>query len=282
MMNLSVFFLASFLPPNDLQIPISGINVGGITEKEFNDVQTELSRIYIPIARSKGGNLMFRSDWKSSTVNAFAQRFGHENEDGEEMPPFDDWRVVFLGGLARHKYMTRDGFSLVVCHELGHHLGGSPTYDGETSWASAEGQADYFATTKCLRKLWENEDNEAKLSDVKIPETLKASCEKQWTQKRDVALCLRQGLAGLQVGMLFADIGSFQKLPKFETPDLTQVKKTMMIHPKSQCRLDTYFQGSLCEVSFNEEFGQDEVAGACHMRSAHKTGLRPACWYLSK
>lgn len=281
MITLSALILATFLPENNLQIPVTSAGGGGISEKDFQDVQTELARIYVPEARARGGNLIFRSDWKSSTVNAFAQRFGHENEDGEELPPFDDWRVVFLGGLARHKYMTRDGFSLVVCHEIGHHLGGSPTYDGETAWASAEGQADYFATTKCLRRLWKDDDNSSRITGQVIPEALKTSCEKQWKDKNEAALCIRAGLAGLQVGMLFSDIASFQKLPKFETPDTSVVKKTMMIHPKAQCRLDTYYQGALCEVSYLEEFGKDEFKGACHLRLGYKEGVRPLCWYYS-
>jgi len=66
-----------------------------------------------------------------------------------------------FGGLARHETMTPDGFATVVCHELGHHLGGVPkkfSWFGN-SWASNEGQADYFGIMKCLRKMFEHEDN---------------------------------------------------------------------------------------------------------------------------
>jgi Zn-dependent protease with chaperone function len=53
-----------------------------------------------------------------------------------------------FGGLARDPLVTKDGFSAVICHEIGHHIAGAPRKG--FSWASNEGQADYFATTKCL------------------------------------------------------------------------------------------------------------------------------------
>ena len=68
------------------------------------------------------------------------------------------WEVHMYGGLARHQAVTADGFALVVCHELGHHLGGAPQkvdWFGRLRWASNEGQADYWGTAKCFRKLLE-------------------------------------------------------------------------------------------------------------------------------
>lgn len=275
---LNLYAHQGFLPENSLSIP-PNLTSEGISETEFQETQDELARIWIPRAKEQGGNLRFISSWESSTVNAYAQRFGHEDEWGEEMPPFDDWRVVLLGGMARHKEITRDGFSLIVCHELGHHFGGFPRLSGETSWASIEGQADYFATSKCLREIWERRDNKKIISGREIPEALMNSCKSQWTSESEFHLCLRIGLAGLSAGRLFAAIGMFQKAPSFENPDPKIVRKTQMTHPKAQCRLDTYFQGALCEVSHQIPFGSDELSGACHERNGQSTGLRPACWF---
>jgi hypothetical protein len=259
----------SFLPENDMKIPMDK-NAGGITKLDYDQTQNELRKIYSPIVMSRGGNLNFESNWESSTVNAFASRHGNE------------WRVTFLGGLARHKFMNRDGFSLVICHELGHHLGGAPALDGETAWASIEGQADYFATMKCLRRLWNTLDNGRVIKGQTIPATLLEGCEKQWSGEREKNLCLRMGLASLAVAQVFADLETFGKTPKFETPDAKIVKKTNVAHPKGQCRLDTFFQGSLCEVSYREDFGSDEIQGACHPRLGHKIGNRPLCWFKPK
>ena len=66
------------------------------------------------------------------------------------------YKVIMFGGLARRPEITADGFLLVVCHELGHHLAGYPFID---DWAANEGQADYFATQSCTKNIWQN-DNE--------------------------------------------------------------------------------------------------------------------------
>jgi hypothetical protein len=276
--TLNLYGHEGFLPENSISIPTSFTNQG-ISQKVFQDVQDELAQIWIPRAKALGGTLSFESSWESSTVNAYAQRFGHENEWGEEVPPFDKWKVVFLGGMARHKEITRDGFSLIVCHELGHHFGGAPRLSGETAWVSIEGQADYFATAKCLRELWVLSDNKTILRDKLIPEALRSSCELQWKTENEIQLCLRVGLAGLSAGRLFAAIAPFTRVPQFDTPDPKIVTRTLNSHPKAQCRLDTYLQGALCEMPFHLPFGDDEVSGACHSRHGQIFGTRPRCWF---
>jgi hypothetical protein len=89
-------------------------------------------------------------------------------------------------------------------------------------------------------------------------------------------------MAGKSVANLFSVLS---KLPetKFETPDPAVVKTTNHNHPKAQCRLDTYFQGSLCEIGMNEDVDQkDEVKGTCHPSLNHKEGKRPLCWFKPK
>lgn len=65
--------------------------------------------------------------------------------------------MLILGGTTRVKGMTKDAFAAAVCHEIGHVLGGSPyqTING-SEWASAEGQADFFAANICLPGYFKN------------------------------------------------------------------------------------------------------------------------------
>ena len=152
-----------FLPENDKYIGVDQqSNLGGLDEAQFNAVIDEVEAIYKPIVAAKGGTLNVKRLWTDGTVNASAQRQG------------STYVVNMYGGLARHQAVTADGFALVVCHEIGHHIGGSPVYGGKpsqangsggwgggggggsNSWASNEGQSDYFANTKCLRKVFRN------------------------------------------------------------------------------------------------------------------------------
>jgi hypothetical protein len=267
-----------FLPENDLYIPanLKGLKTG-ITEAQFNAAIDSVEVLYAPIVTSLGGNLMIERKWSDGTVNAYAQQSGKS------------WKVAMFGGLARHKTITQDGMALVVCHELGHHIGGAPKKAGSifggaaNAWASNEGQADYFATLKCLRKTFLNDDNIAIVAAMTVPATLSDACKKSTkNDKEDTALCVRTSMAGKSVANLFSELS---KLPeaKFDSPDSKVVSKTDDAHPKAQCRLDTYFQGSLCEIGMNEDVSQkEEVKGTCHPTLGHKIGTRPLCWFKPK
>lgn len=251
-----------------VSIPVGAVNAGGITEEEFQRISRELEALYSPDVAERGGKLVMYPEWKSSTVNAYAQR-----QDGE-------WKVILLGGIARHKEITADGFALVVCHEIGHHLGGFPRYDGlDIGWASNEGQSDYFSTLKCLRRYWKDQDNFSVIFGQEIPQKLLDECNRTWSWEGDAALCLRSGMAGLSAGNLFAALAWRNRTrPKFETPDQNEVKVTYGAHPKAQCRLDTYFQGAICEVTDTSEM-ETETKASCHETLGHKKGVRPRCWF---
>ncbi|WP_408096694.1 hypothetical protein ACJVC5_16790 [Peredibacter sp. HCB2-198] len=259
-----------FLPENDLSIPVGSKLAGGLTEAQFNAVIDKLEVIYAPIVAQMGGRLTINRKWTDATVNANATRMG-------------GWIVNMYGGLARHNTITEDGFALVLCHELGHHLGGAPKVGNLfNKWASNEGQADYFATLKCLRKAFLNDNNAQAVARMNVPTTLSEACAKAWPNKDDRAICIRNGMAGVSVAGLFAALRN-QPEGKFETPDTNVVSRTDDAHPAHQCRLDTYFQGALCEKSFNEDVSQnDEVKGTCHGKTGYKVGLRPLCWFKPK
>lgn len=258
-----------FLPENNFKIEVNAKRFGGLSEKQFNDVITKVETIYSPIVSQEGGKLVVNRNWTDATVNAYAQRSG------------SNWNVAMFGGLARHETITEDGFALVVCHEIGHHIGGAPKKVSMWSnpWASNEGQADYFANLKCLRRTFLNDNNVEIISKMDVPAALSDACNKAWGSAEDRAICIRGGMAGDSVAKLFASLRG-QAPSKFDTPDARVVTTTDDNHPATQCRLDTYFQGSLCGVDLNENVEQDsEVTGTCHGSLGHSEGLRPLCWF---
>jgi hypothetical protein len=266
-----------FLPENDLYIPVGQKSIkGGITEAQFNQAIDEVEEIYAPIIAGMGAKLDIERKWSDGTVNAYASQSGKT------------WKVAMFGGLARHETITKDGMALVVCHEIGHHIGGAPKKggggwwggDAGLSWASNEGQSDYFATLKCLRKAWINDNNEAIVKSMNVPKSVTDLCKTTYRSNRvDTALCVRTSMAGKSVSDLFSSLSQLPET-KFDTPDRNVVASTDHNHPKAQCRLDTYFQGSLCDVNMNEDVSQtDEVKATCHGSLGHKIGTRPLCWF---
>lgn len=255
---------------NNLWIPSNVKSINTISEVEFNEIIDKIEAIYAPIIEAKGKTLQIERKWEDGTVNAYAQQQGNI------------WKVSMFGGLARHETITRDGFATVVCHELGHHLGGAPKKSSwfGTSWASNEGQADYFGTSKCLRKFMENDDNTSIMSEVEVPAVATTACSKNFTNENEYAMCLRGAMAGMSLANLFRSLRSMTTELKFDTPDPAVVSTTDHNHPAPQCRLDTYFQGALCTVDAYTDVSNDDAnIGTCNRSENFETGLRPLCWF---
>ncbi len=255
---------------NNLYIAVGEKNTNGLTEEDFNDVISKVEAIYAPIIEEMGKKLIIERNWTDGTVNAYARQSGN------------NWHVAMFGGLARHETITRDGFASVVCHELGHHLGGAPKKKSwwSSSWASNEGQADYFATSKCLRKYMETDDNITMVNNMDVPATATAACEKNFSNESDVAMCLRGSMAGMSLANLFRALRNLTTELKFDTPDSNVVSSTNDNHPAPQCRLDTYFNGALCDVDHYTDVDQsDAKIGTCNRVDGYNQGVRPLCWY---
>lgn len=270
---------ASFFPPNQLHLePVRGAS--SITEAKFRELIDEVVTAYKPVVESHGATLKVNYLWSDSTVNASADQSGNT------------WIVNMYGGLARRPEITEDGFSAVVCHELGHHLGGFFFY-GDRDWASSEGQADYFATQSCLREIWKNTDSVNAGYKEKLSAFGLAGCDRAWESTADRNLCYRIAAAGESLATLLSALGRGQ-VPRIDTPDRTEVSKSSAAHPQAQCRLDTYFAGSICPVNFDPmiipgkfhpkgqnsvEAEKETIGSFCHSATGFLEGNRPRCWF---
>lgn len=262
------------VPDNDLYIPVDAKQNKDqeITKEVYDRVLDEINEVYEPIVRSHGGKLNIMRLWHDGTVNAMAHRRG------------GTWNIVMYGGLARHDTITPDGLALAACHEIGHHIGGAPKkYSFFANWITNEGQADYFATLKCLRKVWRSQDNERIVEKLTVPELVIDQCTKQFNQKEDRLLCQRGAMAGLSVAKLFQALRRQAESPEFNRPDSARVPRTVDHHPATQCRLDTYYAGALCDVLDADDVDQsDEKVGVCNRRDSRQIGARPFCWFAPK
>jgi len=256
---------SGFAPENNLRISQWDKATNGMTKERFLEIVASVSDIYAPIVKARGAKLVMNNNWDDDTVNASAQEMGKT------------WMVNMYGGLARHPLTTDDGFALVVCHELGHHIGGAPRKG--SSWASNEGQADYFGSMKCLRRVLEKTDNVSIVSKMKIDPEVTKQCQTIYKNEGEIALCQRVAMAGKSLGSLLGELGGNSNV-SFTTPDKSVVKSTNDAHPKAQCRLDTYFNGILCDKSYDQDVDKnDPKVGTCIKRDGYTVGMRPLCWY---
>ncbi len=260
-----------FAPENSLDIPSTHKSINGIDEAVFNQVIDEIEAIYRPIVEGNGDKFTINRKWSDGTVNASAQRSGK------------NVIVNMYGGLARHDLITKDGFALVMCHEVGHHLGGAPKVGGWfNKWASNEGQSDYFANLKCFRKVYGTEDNVTFIQNLNAPKVVTDNCNAVFTNEADAALCVRSAIAAKSTADLLASLRNAGETD-FTKPDTNEVSRTNNAHPEAQCRLDTYFAAALCDVDMNIDVdNKDPNKGTCNRKDGDKEGLRSLCWYKPK
>jgi hypothetical protein len=256
---------------NGLWISKDAKSVSTVTEEEFNSILDRIEELYTPIIEEFGATLDVSRNWDDGTVNAYARQIG------------TTWQISMFGGLARHETITADAFALVACHELGHHIGGAPkkaSWYGGSMWASNEGQSDYWGAMKCLKRYMENDDNTTIVSAMEVDEHAKATCEANYNMENDIAICIRSSMAGLSLGNLFRALRRSTTPLSFIIPDTNVVTRTNDSHPASQCRLDTYFAGSVCNRGYDETVSQSEAnQGTCNRAENYEAGLRPLCWY---
>lgn len=254
---------ASFMPDNDLYKqdrfynghPESKMSES-ILESEFDAAIQQVSDFYAPLIKAThGAELVFVNAWEDPTVNAYATQNGTQ------------WEIHMFGGLARRPEITKDGFQLVACHEMGHHLGGFPYVQ---DWAANEGQADYFSSLACGRALWKGELAKNAASAKTIPAYPKKQCDIAWRSTADRNLCYRLSQAGKSLADLLSG-----RTAKYETPDKSVVASTNNAHPAGQCRLDTYLAGAVCAARWD-----NEVIPTTESESARYTcENRPRCWF---
>lgn len=263
-MNFSVKFVSTSL----FLIFFLLVNTAiALSEAQYNSALSLVEIHFKDEVRKKGGNLKIHRLWQGSAINGIATRTGNGKTT---------WNVMMAGGLARHPKMTMDAFVLAACHELGHHIGGAPLFVGE--WFTAEGQADYWASMKCARRIWLNEDNEALMRTRPIDPIVSFHCGNTWKDDQERALCTR---IALSAQVLVEVLSSSKKPISFQSPDPTVVKTMLYGYPSSQCRLDTYFQGALCTKNLNDPVSNwSSSQGFCTKLDGFTIGARPRCWYF--
>ncbi len=279
----------TFIPTEDIKNPYQVFSArdANMTKAEFDGVIEKAKRYYTPIVSSHGGRLVINGRWDDDTLNANASQF------------FGTWNVNMYGGLARHPEMSLDGFAMVLCHELGHHLAGFTFRKGfggfGGTWAANEGQSDYFAAHSCARELWREETEINASFRGTLPQSVADRCDAVWSTIEEQDLCYRINAGGESLARVLSALKEDPVEPSFETPDVNTVSTVDDNHPDAQCRLDTTYAASVCLAGFDpnlipgkksaDPFGKEAEKEAsnytCMISSQWQEGLRPRCWFKS-
>ena len=180
--------------------------------------------------------------------------------------------INISSALYDNNFVSTDSLSLLICHELGHFYGQSPKKTrGKTkksSWSSAEGQADFFATSTCLKKVLniipEDESIDKRLSPTELEFE---------TQTCTSPNCNRSLRASLEISKMYAEIKFWRYELSYFRKDYNEVYSTLLDHPNPQCRLDTLVAGIQCPKT--KTF---YLNGKKYLTCEDKNFRQPPCW----
>jgi hypothetical protein len=268
--NLSSLYAA--IPENDLRLPLTGNKLKSSFERpneliRYQRVFDLFEETWREVLLNEyGKKIVFSVDLEDERVNASCSR------DDDNNPI-----LKIRGGLLRHPLMNEDVLNFILCHELGHFLGGAPkSFRGNTqkrSWSSVEGQADYFAVTKCLPRIYSNDlvSYDAQKSSL-IKDKVKSICSGE--------VCSRIVYSGLLTTRFFASLKRGGDTPSIEKRERHLPSRTIQKHPSPQCRLDNVISAVKCEKDYMSLMDDLDISiGACVRKDIDMAGERAACWF---
>jgi len=237
------------------------------------EITEDFEKIYAPLMRASGRKLELNWRWDSDLNVASA------DSDGKTL------KIIVHKGMLSSPRLSADSFRFVLCHEIGHLLGGAPRrsppmeWNGSTApdgqlWVSSEGQADYYASLSCFRRMIQGQNHRQALDNASTGHLAPTQpCNRIWGQDTEGSLiCQRTSLGGWGMLQLVKDFAI-----SFQTPDTSITPKIIRdAYPPRQCRLDTILAGALCksepllELDFNHHGAND---------CADPAARRPTCWY---
>jgi hypothetical protein len=262
---ISTNLFASF-PENEMHNGDDPKVTWNISEKEFWEIIDYVYKIYKPVfngVKSTTGEpvyFWFDSDWNSRINNIYANI--------SKVPPWNwnAWVIKLNGGLARRVQLTKDGFMLAICHEIGHLLAGYPLMSYLEY--SIEGEADYYATHVCARKIFGQMEKTKKLERNNLKVEM---CDKNFDTVFEQNVCYRSYFAAKSLAETIYTLNRETRLPDPDVTDSYVSKITLQLHPPSQCRLDIYMAGILCDKAWDDTIIPMNRNAVCRNR--------PRCFY---
>ncbi len=158
------------------------------------------------------------------------------------------FHIMLWGGWVRATYMTPGALAATLCHEAGHRLAGAPVqhFQGQDPWSSAEGQADHYAASVCLPRLYEAL---LKVHSPLLQRSQEPEAEVICRNSKDPHKCqwvATSGIDLIQVAQVY-----YEREVPFARPEIRAAEKpaaTLEIaYPTYQCRMNTFTTDAVCD-----------------------------------
>lgn len=249
---------------------IGQIANASVDKADYLKITNALSSLYSQKIADQGGRLKFVLSETDGVPNAYAAKRSEGN-----------WEITVISSFLSLSHQTPPTLGIILCHEIGHFLGGKPYVVGKQmtaavrAWApkkmSVEGQADYFATSECIKSL------EKKLPDLfvnnkgllNLPSA--QECQRSYTNEKEIKVCNEILTASYQTILVYQQILDQLQIPstffaKLENSSSERTLDYVGEYPELDCRYETFIKGTLCSSLNVNECDDSKWA-------------RPACWF---
>jgi hypothetical protein len=248
-----------------------GVSLGArpLDKEEIQNFLSGFEKIFRADLLEKELTLQIEIKTADSNFNAFAEKQSNKAI------------LNISAGVFSHPQINFNLLGLVLCHELGHFLGGPPL-SGWEKWSSAEGQADYFASLICMPKLYkqhlidgykstspdsnqltqlkqlaqltrsEKLSNLTHFSSLKLISDLEIFCQKN--KVADIFACATSILAGIELTTILAEVRK-QEAPSWDIVNPSSLV-TLRGEPSLSCRMQCFRHGAI-------------------------SAPRPSCWFIN-
>ncbi|PIK16139.1 hypothetical protein [Halobacteriovorax sp. JY17] len=205
---------------------ISNTALASIDEVEFQQIPKNVLEVMTSEISDSGLSISLNLNWESNTTNAGANRS-------------DNTGVINLyGGYARLNVVTKESFALTICHELGHLISKGYKVMPTLKYA-AESEADYFATSICLRKYFQKFPTNRIATDWQ-----RDKCKE--TSPSTLSLCTDLLIASRDTLKVDQELTPREKWEDYTKLDTTQTERTLFNdYSKVSCRYTSYVHGAL-------------------------------------
>lgn len=196
------------------------LNTYAISREEFENLGEKVLELYTKEFQKLNLDVFNVPEWENEIANAmmFTRNYPY-------------YELQYFGGLLT-KGLNLDSLAIVLCHEVGHVLG--KKLSNEPFETAPEGEADYFATSDCARKLWSKYPklkSTFKLSNQEVKDLRNLKLKDKMTERIVLAsFHLLKNLVHSSV--------------KLSDTDEVIVDETLLDYPSPACRLKTYIAGA--------------------------------------
>lgn len=232
---------------------VPSINIHDDLDRVYLDVISKFTTIYAPIVkanRNVGLDIKLDQDFSDSAGSVSLYK--------------TDAQIAIGINFHRSPKVTTDAYMAMLCHEVGHVLGGAPysenTLKRSPDWesdvpSSSEGQSDYFSSLTCMKKVFAA-DPKTSTTEYDVTPKVKTLCQNKFANKLDQKICHRSVKAGfdlmLYIASVYEQFGPNSNMPRANM-DITEAKGASVGHlyPSLQCRFDTILAGALNQPQAN-------------------------------